>query len=356
MTREAIEQLFDRARQGDVTAQALVGQLFLEGKYIQANRENAIGWLRNAAQCGCLYARELLNDMLSQPFNPKEQRQYGQNVQSSNNPATDNHDYMTELNGLIGLNSVKQELESLRNLIKIQKMRAEKGLPNTNMSYHMVFTGNPGTGKTTVARIVAGIYKEIGILKKGHLVETDRSGLVAEYVGQTAPKTNAKIDEAMDGVLFIDEAYTLVGEGSDYGAEAIATLLKRMEDNRDRLVVILAGYTNEIKEFIDSNPGLQSRFNRYIQFEDYNADELIQILRSHLKKSHYKIKRDAFEWISDYIRTNVMMKDENFGNARFIRNTFEKIVQYQADRLAMLSNISNDDLMIITFDDVNKLK
>ena len=137
------------------------------------------------------------------------------------------------------------------------------------MSYHMVFTGNPGTGKTTVARIVAGIYKEIGILRKGHLIETDRSGLVAEYVGQTAPKTNAKIDEA----------YTLVGEGNDFGAEAIATLLKRMEDDRNRLVVILAGYTNEIKEFIESNPGLQSRFNRYIQFEDYNADELVLILK-----------------------------------------------------------------------------
>ena len=356
MTREAIEQLFDRARQGDVTAQALVGQLFLEGKYIQANRENAIGWLRNAAQCNCLYARDLLNEMLSQPFNPNGQHQDRQDTQPGNVQVADNHDYMTELNELIGLDSVKQELESLRNLIKIQKMRAEKGLPNTNMSYHMVFTGNPGTGKTTVARIVAGIYKEIGILKKGHLIETDRSGLVAEYVGQTAPKTNAKIDEAMDGVLFIDEAYTLVGEGSDFGAEAIATLLKRMEDNRDRLVVILAGYTNEIKEFIDSNPGLQSRFNRYIQFEDYNADELVLILRSHLKKSHYKIKRDAFEWISEYIRTKVMTKDENFGNARFIRNTFEKIVQYQADRLARLSNISNDDLMIITIDDVNKLK
>ena len=356
MTRDAIDQLFDRANHGDITAQALVGQMFLEGKYIPANRDNAIGWLRNAAQYNCLYARDLLNDILNLPLNPNVQQQDGQNAQSSNVPTADKHDYMAELNGLIGLNSVKQELESLRNLIKIQKMRAEKGLPNTKMSYHMVFTGNPGTGKTTVARIVAGIYKEIGILKKGHLVETDRSGLVAEYVGQTAPKTNAKIDEAMDGILFIDEAYTLVGEGNDFGSEAIATLLKRMEDNRDRLVVILAGYTNEIKEFIESNPGLQSRFNRYIQFEDYSADELILILKSTLKKSHYKIKRDAFEWISDYIRTNVMMKDENFGNARFIRNTFEKIVQYQADRLARLSNISNDDLMIITFDDVNKLK
>lgn len=356
MTREAIEQMFDRAKHGDVTAQALVGQLFLEGKYLQESRENAIGWLRNAAQCNCLYARDLLNEIFNSPFNPKEQRQDEPYIQSSNTLATEDHDYMVELNELIGLSSVKQELESLRNLIKIQKMRAEKGLPNTNMSYHMVFTGNPGTGKTTVARIVAGIYKEIGILRKGHLIETDRSGLVAEYVGQTAPKTNAKIDEAMDGVLFIDEAYTLVGEGNDFGAEAIATLLKRMEDNRNRLVVILAGYTNEIKEFIESNPGLQSRFNRYIQFEDYNADELVQILKKLLKKSHYKIKREAFEWISEYISSKVLTKDENFGNARFIRNTFEKMVQYQADRLARQNDISNDDLMIITIDDVNKLK
>lgn len=356
MTREAIEQMFDRAKHGDVTAQALVGQLFFEGKYIQESRENAIGWLRNAAQCNCLYARDLLNDILNSPFNPKEQRQDGQDIQSSNTLSTEEHDCMAELNGLIGLSSVKQELESLRNLIKIQKMRAEKGLPNTNMSYHMVFTGNPGTGKTTVARIVAGIYKEIGVLRKGHLIETDRSGLVAEYVGQTAPKTNAKIDEAMDGVLFIDEAYTLVGEGNDFGKEAIATLLKRMEDNRDRLVVILAGYTNEIKEFIESNPGLQSRFNRYIQFEDYNAEELVQILKRLLKKSHYKIKRDAFEWIRKYISFKVLARDETFGNARFIRNTFEKVVQFQADRLARQNDISNNDLMIITVDDVNKLK
>lgn len=355
MTKDAIDQIFNRAQQGDVTAMALVGQMFLEGKYIRENRTKAIHFLRQAADYNCLYAHDLLQDELSKPFVPNNQQ--NQHLQQQNKAEGDeDYDYMAELNGLIGLGTVKTEIESLRNLIKIQKMRAQQGLPNTNMSYHMVFTGNPGTGKTTVARIVAGIYKEIGILKKGQLVETDRSGLVAEYVGQTAPKTNAKIDEAMDGVLFIDEAYTLIGEGNDYGAEAIATLLKRMEDNRNRLVVILAGYTNEIKEFIESNPGLQSRFNRYIQFEDYNADELVLILKSLLKKSHYKIKRDAFEWISEYIRTKVMLKDENFGNARFIRNVFEKIVQFQADRLAIQNEISNNDLMIITIDDVNKLK
>lgn len=354
MTKEAIDQIFDQARHGDVFAQALMGQILMEGKYVQADRTNGIGWLRNAAQCNCLYARDLLNDELSRPFQPNGQQGAGQ--QRQNNRMTDDHDYMAELNSLIGLNVVKKEVGSLHNLIKIQAMRIQQGLPNTNMSYHMVFTGNPGTGKTTVARIVAGIYKELGILKKGHLVETDRSGLVAEYVGQTAPKTNAKIDEALDGVLFIDEAYTLLGGENDFGAEAIATLLKRMEDNRDRLVVILAGYTNEIKDFIDSNPGLQSRFNRYIHFDDYTADDLLEILRLNLKKSRYKIKRDAFEWMRSYISNKVMMKDNRFGNARFVRNAFEKIVQNQADRLAMQSTINNEDLTIITIKDVNKLR
>lgn len=352
MTKEAIDQIYNQACHGDVFAQALMGQLLMEGKYVQEDRTNGIGWLRNASQCNCLYARDLLQDELSKPFVPNGLQ--NQHLQQSD--GDNNHDYMAELTSLIGLGTVKTEVESLRNLIKIQAMRAQQGLPNTNMSYHMVFTGNPGTGKTTVARIVAGIYKEIGILKKGHLIETDRAGLVAEYVGQTAPKTNAKIDEALDGVLFIDEAYTLVGEGNDYGSEAIATLLKRMEDDRNRLVVILAGYTNEIKEFIDSNPGLQSRFNRYIEFEDYKAEELIEIFRNNLKKAKYKIKRDAFEWLQQYINYKVATKDENFGNARFIRNTFEKVVQNQADRLARQSNISNEELTIVTIDDINKLK
>jgi SpoVK/Ycf46/Vps4 family AAA+-type ATPase len=354
MTKEAIDQIFNQARQGDVFAQVLLGQILIEGKYVQEDRTNGMGWLRHAAQRNCLYAHDLLNDELSRPFRSNGQQQ-GVAQQQQGKGIADHHDYMAELNSLIGLCVVKKEVESLRNLIKIQSMRMQQGLPNTNMSYHMVFTGNPGTGKTTVARIVAGIYKELGILGKGHLIETDRSGLVAEYVGQTASKTNAKIDEALDGVLFIDEAYTLVGGENDYGTEAIATLLKRMEDNRDRLVVILAGYTNEIKRFIDSNPGLQSRFNRYIQFDDYNVDELLEILRLNLKKSRYKIKRDAFEWMRSYIRNKVVMKDERFGNARFIRNAFEKIVQNQADRLARQTTINNDELTIITIDDVTKL-
>ena len=186
-------------------------------------------------------------------------------------------DPFKELDELIGLVSVKNEVKSLANYVKVQKMREEKGLKTPKMSYHLVFTGSPGTGKTTVARIVARIYKDLGILKKGHLVETDRSGLIGQYVGQTAPRVNAVCDSALNGVLFIDEAYA-INQGdnkNDYGDEAVATLLKRMEDDRDRLVVIVAGYTDEMKKFINSNPGLQSRFNRYINFPDYASAELI---------------------------------------------------------------------------------
>lgn len=351
MTKDAIDQIFDRARHGDVFAQTLMGQILCEGKYVQQDRQNGIGWLRNAAQCNCLYAKELINEYLSGQVNAP----HGTTHEQRPNSTEDNTDVdnLAELKSLIGLERVKQDVDSLRNLIKIQAMRKQQGLPNTSVSYHCVFSGNPGTGKTTVARIVAGIYKELGILKKGHLVEVDRSKLVGEYVGQTAPKTNKVIDEALDGVLFIDEAYTLVGEGSDYGAEAIATLLKRMEDDRDRLVVILAGYTNEIKEFIDSNPGLQSRFNRYIQFDDYSAEELTEIFKRNLRKSRYKIKRDAFEELQSVIERAVASRDKNFGNARYVRNLFEKVVQNQANRLARMASIDNDELSIITREDIN---
>lgn len=352
MTKEAIDQIYDRARHGDVFAQALMGQFLCEGKYVQQNVDNGIGWLQNASKCNCLYAKELINDYLNMGNqNNDSQSSINQhNSQPHNNDR--NVDYIAELNSLIGLERVKQDVDSLRNLIKVQAMRKQQGLPNTSVSYHCVFSGNPGTGKTTVARILAGIYKELGLLKKGHLVEVDRSKLVGEYVGQTAPKTNKVIDEALDGVLFIDEAYTLVGGQNDYGSEAIATLLKRMEDDRDRLVVILAGYTDEIKEFIDSNPGLQSRFNRYIQFDDYSAEELTEIFKHNLRKSRYKIKRNAYDELQLLIAQTVNSKDKNFGNARYVRNLFEKVVQNQANRLARMKSIDNDDLSIITLDDI----
>lgn len=269
-------------------------------------------------------------------------------VKSRTNKAAD------KLQKLIGLTSVKEEVTSLANYIKIQKMRQEKGMKTPPVSYHCVFTGNPGTGKTTVARIVAQIYQELGILKKGHLVETDRSGLVAEYVGQTAVKTNKIIDSALDGVLFIDEAYSLVdgGDGDSFGKEAISTLLKRMEDDRNRLVVILAGYTNDMKRFIDSNPGLQSRFNRYIEFPDYTADELLQIFEFNLKNNEYFISDEARNALTEYLRKCVSEKDDRFGNGRFVRNLFEKTIERQANRLSQAPNLTAEMLTTIEVEDL----
>lgn len=244
-------------------------------------------------------------------------------------------DPFEELESLIGLGPVKEEVKSLTNFVKIQQARKEKGLKQASVSYHLVFTGSPGTGKTTVARIMAKIYKDLGVLKKGHLVETDRSGLVGEYVGQTAVKTNAVIDSALGGVLFIDEAYSLTDAGkNDYGSEAISTLLKRMEDDRDNLVVIVAGYTNEMKRFIDANPGLQSRFNRYINFPDYSSGELYQIYLMRAKKYGIELTDEASAFLKEHLDYVVAHKDRNFGNARYARNLFEKTLTAQANRLA----------------------
>lgn len=279
----------------------------------------------------------------------------GKDSKQHNTTATHNNKFSAEeeLNDLIGLELVKEEIKKLTSFIKIQKARENKGLKLSPISYHCVFTGNPGTGKTTVARIIAKIYKDLGILKQGQLIETDRSGLVAEYVGQTAIKTNKIIDSALDGVLFIDEAYSLIqGGNSDFGIEAISTLLKRMEDDRDRLVVILAGYSNEMKDFINSNPGLQSRFNRYIDFVDYNADELMHIFLSYIKNNDYTISNSAKNKIQDIFINAVKHKDANFGNARFVRNVFENTLQNQAIRLASETNISEKMLVEIIEEDI----
>lgn len=351
MTQEAINQLFNLAHNGDVFAMTMAGQLLCEGKFVSQNYNNGLLWLQKASQCNCLFARDLIEDVqkgcYSQPASSagKVEQSHKSRHEVAVNP-------QEELTKLIGLTSVKKEIESLSNYVRIQTLRHKQGLTTTPVSLHCVFTGNPGTGKTTVARIVAAIYKELGVLKKGHLIETDRSGLVAEYVGQTAVKTNKIIDEALDGVLFIDEAYSLLGGENDFGTEAISTLLKRMEDDRDRLVVILAGYTNEIKAFIDSNPGLQSRFNRYIQFDDYNCDDLTEIFKASLRKSQYKIKRDALAKLQSHISLCLQNKDEHFGNGRFVRNLFEKVIQNQANRLAKLESITNDELSIVTTEDI----
>ena len=303
-------------------------------------------------------AREVLEattEELDEIFSEKADAQSN----TENDVAEDNiiMDSQNELQSLIGLSSVKAEVERLTNFIKIMKVREKQGLPVSEISYHCVFTGNPGTGKTTVARILANIYSELGVVEKGHLVETDRSGLVAEYVGQTAVKTNKIIDSALDGVLFIDEAYSLVNRGTnDYGTEAVSTLLKRMEDDRNRLVVILAGYGNEMQTFINSNPGLQSRFNRYIDFPDYNADELLEIYKRNLKKHKYTLSTEAEAFISAYLVNAVANKDKNFGNARFVRNMFEKTLENQAMRLASIGHLTSDMLCEISIEDVKSLE
>ena len=253
-----------------------------------------------------------------------------------------------ELAELIGLKAVKKDVRELVNLVKTQKMRKEKGLRTVPVSLHLVFSGNPGTGKTTVARILAKLYKEIGVLSKGQLVEVDRSGLVAGYVGQTAIKTQKKIEEAKGGILFIDEAYTLAKEGgSDFGQEAIDTVLKAMEDNREDLVVIVAGYTDLMEKFINSNPGLKSRFNKYICFDDYSAEELIAIFEMNCKKYNYKLTPEAKEAVEAVIREHEANKGENFANARDVRNLFETIITNQASRVAAMEDPTDEDLMTI---------
>ena len=262
-----------------------------------------------------------------------------------------------ELDDLIGLESVKKEVRSLANFVKLQKQREAKGLKTAKVSYHLVFYGSPGTGKTTVARIIGRIYKDLGVLKKGHTVETDRSGLVAKYLGQTALKTDTVVQQAIHGVLFIDEAYALVpedGNGQDYGQEAISTLLKRMEDYRDSLVVIIAGYRNEMQRFIDSNPGLQSRFNRYIDFPDYTGAELTDIFKMSMKKNQYTLAPDAENYLREQLDYAVAHKDRNFGNARFARNVFEKSIQQQANRLAGKTNLSKEELTELTVADLQE--
>ncbi|MCX6350969.1 MAG: AAA family ATPase [Bacteroidetes bacterium] len=260
---------------------------------------------------------------------------------------------LSELDSLTGLEAVKQEVKSLINYIKVQKEREKVGLKSSQVSYHCVFTGSPGTGKTTIARIVAKIYLHLGVLSKGHLVETDRSGLIAEYVGQTAMKVNRTVDSALNGVLFIDEAYSLVSElQGDYGKEAIATLIKRIEDDRDKLVVILAGYTDEMKTFIDTNPGFKSRFNRYIVFADYTPPEMEEIYKQSCKKLDYKLTVEAEQRLVAVLGTAYNNRDKSFGNGRFVRNTFEKTLEKQANRIAGTSEITKEILTTIIADDI----
>lgn len=261
---------------------------------------------------------------------------------------------LEELNNMTGLDAVKKDVSSLVNLLKIRKMKESRGIQSSEMSLHMVFYGNPGTGKTTVARLLAQIYHAMGILSQGQFVEVDRSGLVAGYVGQTALKVQEVVKNALGGVLFIDEAYALTYSSSenDFGQEAVDTLLKALEDHRDDLIVIVAGYTEPMECFLDSNPGLRSRFNKFLSFEDYLPHELVEIFKSMCRKEGYLLEDDCNLFLSDYFNNIYHNRDKTFANGRTVRNYFERVKIRQANRLVLMDNLSDDDLMTITIYDL----
>lgn len=262
---------------------------------------------------------------------------------------------MEKLNALIGLESVKSEVVNLCNLMRVRRMRAARNLKVADTSQHLVFTGNPGTGKTTVARLIGEIYQALGFLSKGHFVETDRGGLVAGYVGQTAIKTKEIVDKALGGVLFIDEAYALTPKHeADFGNEAISTILKAMEDHRDDFVVIVAGYDDLMEDFINSNPGLQSRFNHYIHFPDYTGDNLMDIFLKIINDNGYELNKQAEPNIYSYFCRMYERRNKNFGNGRDVRNLFEKTISQQANRVVKIKQPTDSDIIEINLDDFEK--
>jgi AAA+ superfamily predicted ATPase len=265
-----------------------------------------------------------------------------------------NQNLFFKLKKLTGLTEVKKELLDIYSYVKNQKKRIENGLKTRPLSYHMVFYGPPGTGKTTVARIVGEMFKELGILKKGHFIEADRSQLVGEYLGQTAPKVNQIVDRALDGILFIDEAYSLFSKQEDiFAKEAVNTLIKRIEDDRDRLIVIMAGYKEQMESFIESNPGFKSRFNMHLNFNNYSKEELLEIFKQICIENDYTISQLVEDAVLKIIENELSKNEKAFSNARYVRNLFETITKKQARRLGSISFPSKDELQSIEIEDLS---
>jgi SpoVK/Ycf46/Vps4 family AAA+-type ATPase len=320
-----------------------------------------LGTIGQAEKAAKELNRELDAATTSAPVAPKTQTAVSEPAQTpkpepDEAPPPTTEELLAELDALVGLDAIKDSVRSLINLVKVRRLREEAGLPVPPMSLHMVFTGNPGTGKTTVARIMGGLFRAIGVLSKGHLVETDRGGLVAGYVGQTAVKTGELVRSALGGILFIDEAYALTPPEAqnDFGREAVETLLKLMEDNRNELVVIVAGYNEPMEDFISSNPGLQSRFNRYFAFPDYNAGELLAIFAGMCEKHEYALSEYARKSAETLLADMYAARGENFGNARDVRNLFENVISVHADRVSGIEAPTREELRSVSAEDIEK--
>ena len=262
---------------------------------------------------------------------------------------------LSEVDQLVGMDNVKLELKGLVKYLRVQKLRETAGLATTPLSLHMVFHGPPGTGKTTVARLIGRIYKELGLLDSGHVIETDRSKLVAGYVGQTAIRVDETVTKALGGVLFVDEAYALAPDGiqgADFGREAIDTLLKKMEDHRENLAVIVAGYRDEMDRFLEANPGLRSRFNRFFEFTDYRPSELRDIFQRFCADQNYRLTKEAEKKLIDVLTKAYARRTNRFGNGRYVRNLFERAIQAQCSRLAAVASPTMDELILLHEDDI----